>query len=158
MLFRSDAGQGEQRLAAYMQTLAARLERVRITAGDWRRVLKPSVVRATAGNPTIGVFLDPPYSVSGDLYAATNTADDHATISAQVREWCASAPDSMRIVLAGYDDEHDELIERGWTREAGKSGGGAGYSTNADNGKRERLWLSPACLTAEGVLDLAGLA
>ena len=153
-----DAGQGEQRLAAYMQTLATRLERVRITAGDWRRVLKPSVVRATAGNPTIGVFLDPPYSVSGDLYAATNTSDDHATISAQVREWCASAPDSMRIVLAGYDDEHDELIGRGWTCEAGRSGGGAGYSTNADNGKRERLWLSPACLTAEGVLDLAGLA
>lgn len=153
-----DAGQGEQRLAAYMQTLAARLERVRITAGDWRRVLKPSVVRATAGNPTIGVFLDPPYSVSGDLYAATNTSDDHATISAQVREWCATAPDSMRIVLAGYDDEHDELIGRGWTCEAGRSGGGAGYSTNADNGKRERLWLSPACLTAEGVLDLAGLA
>ena len=153
-----DAGQGEQRLAAYMQTLAARLERVRITAGDWRRVLKPSVVRATAGNPTIGVFLYPPYSVSGDLYAATNTSDDHATISAQVREWCATAPDSMRIVLAGYDDEHDELIGRGWTCEAGRSGGGAGYSTNADNGKRERLWLSPACLTAEGVLDLAGLA
>ena len=153
-----NAGQGEQRLAAYMQTLAARLERVRITAGDWRRVLKPSVVRATAGNPTIGVFLDPPYSVSGDLYAATNTSDDHATISAQVREWCATAPDSMRIVLAGYDDEHDELIGRGWTCEAGRSGGGAGYSTNADNGKRERLWLSPACLTAEGVLDLAGLA
>ena len=153
-----DAGQGEQRLAAYMQALATRLERVRITAGDWRRVLKPSVVRATAGNPTIGVFLDPPYSVSGDLYAATNHTSDHATISAQVREWCASAPDSMRIVLAGYDDEHDELLAHGWTREAGKSGGGAGYSTNADNGKRERLWLSPACLTAEGVLDLGGIA
>lgn len=153
-----NAGQGEQRLAAYMQTLATRLERVRITAGDWRRVLKPSVVRATAGNPTIGVFLDPPYSVSGDLYAATNDTSDHATISAQVREWSVTAPDSMRIVLAGYDDEHDELLAHGWTREAGKAGGGAGYSTNADNGKRERLWLSPACLTAEGVLDLAGLA
>jgi hypothetical protein len=31
----------------------------------------------------------------------------------------------------------------------GRSGGGAGYSTNPRNGRRERLWLSPACLTSQ---------
>ena len=36
----------------------------------------------------------------------------------------------------------------------GKSGGGAGYSTNAANGRRERLWLSPDCIQAhQDVLD-----
>ena len=28
----------------------------------------------------------------------------------------------------------------------GKSGGGAGYSVRRDNGRREGMWLSPACL------------
>lgn len=152
-----DAGRGGQRLVAYMQALAQRLERVRITAGDWRRVLKPSVTRATAGNSATGIFLDPPYSTGGSLYASTNTTDDHATISGQVREWCITAPPDLRIVLAGYDAEHDDLLDHGWTREVGKSGSGAGYSTDADSGKRERLWLSPSCLTSEGVLDLGGI-
>jgi len=63
-----------------------------------------------------------------------------------VRAWCLSADPSLRIVLCGYDTEHDELLAHGWTVEAGKAGGGAGYSTRSDNGRRERLWCSPACV------------
>ncbi len=141
-----NAGQGA--LEAYLSTFQRRLSRVRITCGDWRRVLKPSVTRATAGNGQVGVFLDPPYATSGDLYASTNSGDDaHLTVSAEVREWCISEGAGKRIVLAGYGDEHDELLNYGWRVEAGKSGGGAGYNTDGAAGRRERLWVSPECLS-----------
>ncbi|WP_424937551.1 MULTISPECIES: hypothetical protein [Bacteria] len=147
-----DAGQ-EARLAAYMRTLAARLASVRIACGDWRRVLKPSVLRATAGPGITGIFLDPPYATSGDLYASTNTGgDEHKTISAEVRDWCVRHGAGHRIVLCGYDNEHDALLGHGWTVEAGKAGGGAGYSTDLGAGRRERLWVSPECM-ADGLLD-----
>lgn len=135
-----DAGQGA--LNTYMQRLADRLARVRITCGDWARVVTPSVHRAGAGGDgTRAVFLDPPYATSGDLYAAAT-----AGIAEQVRDWCTTAPSNLRIVLCGYDDEHDALVGRGWAKTEGKSGRGAGYSTRSDNGRRERLWCSPACL------------
>ena len=145
-----DAGQG---LITYMRTLSDRLANTRITCGDWRRVLKPSVTRATAGPGITGIFLDPPYATSGDLYATTNTTDDHHTISGDVRAWCLTAPSDLRIVLCGFYGEHDELLERGWTVEAGKAGGGAGYNTDGKAGRRERLWCSPSCLR-DGLLEL----
>jgi hypothetical protein len=145
-----DAGQGA--LTAYLERLAARLSRVRITCGSWERVVKPSVVRAGAGGDgTRAVFLDPPYTTSGELYAH---GCDTGAVSAAVQEWCRDADPSLRIVLAGYDDEHDTLVECGWQRVAGKAGGGAGYSVRSDNGKREGLWLSPSCVSVSGQLGL----
>jgi len=158
----SNAGQGVNRklphlgdagkLDGYMHALAMRLARVRITCGDWQRVLKPSVIRATAGNSTIGVLLDPPYSTSGDLYATTNTGQ-HQDISAQVREWATDNGTNYRIVLCGYDDEHDELLGHGWRKEIGRAGGGACYNTDGRAGRRERLWLSPSCVETALALD-----
>ena len=151
-----NAGRGA--LDAYMHALATRLHRVRITCGSWERVLTPSASRAGAGGDgSRAILLDPPYATSGDLY---HEADHDGSVSAAVRAWCLTAPDDLRIVLCGYDTEHDELIEHGWEVRHGKAGGGAGYSTRADNGRRERLWLSPACLgvgLAQGVLDLEGM-
>jgi site-specific DNA-adenine methylase len=143
---------GQDALTAYLTRLAQRLSRVRITCGSWERVVKPSVVRAGAGGDgTRAVFLDPPYTTSGDLYAH---GDRTGSVSAAVREWCESADPNLRIVLAGYDDEHDALNAHGWRRVDGKSGGGAGYSVRSDNGKREGLWLSPACLSSHDQLGL----
>ena len=145
-----DAGQG--RVVAYLDALARRLERVRITCGSWERVVTPSVVRSgTGGDGTRAVFLDPPYATSGDLYAATTDQ-----VAEQVRAWCETADPALRIVLCGYDDEHNALLAHGWHRIEGKSGSGAGYSTRADNGRRERLWLSPACLGDHRQDDLFG--
>ena len=136
-----------------MTRLSQRLTHVRITAGDWRRVLTPSASRAgTGGDGSTAIFLDPPYATSGDLYAHS----EHG-IAERVREWCQSAPRDLRIVLCGYDDEHDALLSHGWTVAQGKAGGGAGYSTRADNGRRERLWLSPACLRGQDALDFEGV-
>ena len=147
-----DAGQG---LLDYFDQLADRLARVRITCGDWRRVLTPAVTRSgTGGDGTRAIFLDPPYATSGDLYA--ESADG---ISDQVRDWCITNADGMRVILCGYDDEHNDLLRHGWTVIDGKSGGGAGYSTNAANGRRERLWMSPECIGAhQDALDFGGAA
>jgi hypothetical protein len=135
-----DAGKGQ--LIGYMQRLADRLQRVRITCGSWERVVKPSVTRSgTGGDGTRAIFLDPPYATSGDLYAESSEG-----IADAVREWCLIAPRELRIVLCGYDNEHDDLLHHGWGVVEGKAGGGAGYSTNPTNGRRERLWLSPACI------------
>lgn len=152
-----DAGKvHEAQLALYMRQIAARLERVRITCGSWERVVKPSALRAkTGGDGSVAVLLDPPYATSGDLYAE---GDTDGTVSAAVREWCLMAPADLRIVLCGYDHEHDELLSQGWRVEQGQGGGGAGYSVNAANGRRERLWLSPACLRAETLFDLGSAA
>jgi hypothetical protein len=135
-----DAGRGQ--LKAYMGQLADRLRRVRITCGSWERVVKPSVTRSgTGGDGTRAIFLDPPYATSGDLYAHVD-----ADVGLAVRDWCVTAPRELRVILCGYDTEHDALLAHGWTVTDGKSGGGAGYSTNSANGRRERLWLSPACI------------
>jgi len=146
-----NAGQG---LVRYLQQIAARIERVRITCGSWERVVKPSVVRAGVGGDGVrSIFLDPPYATSGDLYA-----HDDANVAERVRAWCETAPAEWRIVLCGYDEEHDSLLSHGWRVVQGKSGRGAGYSTRKDNGRRERLWLSPACLGNQGMLALDGAA
>lgn len=142
-----NAGQGP--LEAYFQQLQARLRRVRITCGDWRRVVQPSVTRSgCGGDGSHSIFLDPPYATSGDLYAESS----HGVAEA-VREWCMTVDPAMRIVLCGYDDEHDALQAHGWTVQQGKAGGGAGYSTRSDNGRRERLWCSPSCI-GQGQLSL----
>lgn len=140
-------------LVAYLARLQARLSGVRITCGTWTRTVKPSVIRATAGNSIIGVFLDPPYATSGDLYATTNTGNEHLTIADDVRQWCQQQS-GLRIILCGYDSEHDALLGYGWSVVNGKSGGGAGYNVRGDSGRRERLWRSPECLDAAQMLDL----
>ena len=146
-----DAGKGA--LISYFDKLARRLHRVRITCGSWERVVKPSVVRSgTGGDGARALFLDPPYATSGDLYAATSEG-----ISDEVRDWCTTNTNGMRVVLCGYDTEHDALLDHGWEVIDGKAGGGAGYSTNSANGRRERLWLSPGCIrTHQDVLDFSG--
>lgn len=140
-----DAGQGISRaddLTAYLSALADRLARVRITCGDWRRVVGPSVIRSrTGGDGHLAMLLDPPYATSSDVYGGVST-----DVADEVHAWCLTAPENMRIVLCGYDHEHSELEDHGWRVVDGKSGGGSGYSVRSDNGRRERLWCSPACL------------
>ena len=144
-----NAGQGyDAPLRAYMQALSARLRDVRITCGDWARVVTPSVMRATrGGDGSVGILLDPPYTTGGDMYGHVDADVSHA-----VRGWCRTANASLRIVLCGFEDDHDELLPRGWRKVQGK--GGSGYSTDRKAHKRERLWLSPACLGAQMELGL----
>ena len=141
-----------------MTALADRLARVRIACGDWQRVLTPSVTRsqvARGGDGATAVFLDPPYATSGDLYQATRDDPSGHDVAERVRDWCATAPPELRIILCGYDTEHDALLAHGWTVHQGTAGG-SGYNTDPTNHRRERLWASPACLTHHqvSILDL----
>ena len=92
------------------------------------------------------MFLDPPYSVGADLYAA------ESRLQAEVQEWCLAHQDTpnLRIVLCGYDGEYDLP---GWEVVAWEAGSSYAKSAgNHVNAKRERLWVSPSCVGQRGML------
>lgn len=144
-------------IAQWFAALSERLRDVRVCCGDWRRVLSDAAM-AKRIFPAIGVFLDPPYLHSTgrceDLYAK-----ESSTVAAAAAAWCREHGDDpqMRIVLAGYAEEH-ELP--GWLRIAwsprGWAGGGYGNANKANrNAERETLWLSPACRINDAERDPA---
>ena len=115
----------------------------RVCCGDWGRIMSPGTVTR---NGTAAVLLDPPYSLTGAVYA-----NDSTTVSGDVREWCLlnGANPKLRVALCGHDTEHNELEEWGWTVETwGKRGG---YQGKDD---RERIWFSPHCLRPEAAGQL----
>lgn len=143
-------------LTEWFAALAARLRNVRVCCGDWSRVVSKS---ATYGHiqcfngGTCGVFLDPPY---GDTRKAVYAVDS-TTVLDDVRAWCSANDErpNLRIVLAGFEGEHDALEQRGWRvvewYRKGFLSGGYGNVGGADNSQmhRDRLWLSPACLAPD---------
>ena len=133
----------EAALRAWFAMLAARLEGVRITCGDWRRVLGPS---PTVHLGTTAVFLDPPYGVAEreDCYS-----HDSRHVANEVREWAIAHGEDprLRIALAGYDTEH--AMPARWTAHRWKAHGGYANQGNGQgrvNAGRECLWFSPHCL------------
>ncbi|MDB4871945.1 MAG: hypothetical protein JWL97_2949 [Gemmatimonadales bacterium] len=130
-------------LLEYIEALSTRLRRVRVTCGDWSRVLGPAV---TTSIGLTGIFLDPPYShderVPGIYSQDLDIADS-------VRDWAVANGDNpqLRIALCGYEGEHE--MPDGWECVGWKAGGGHGRTPRARaNVNRERIWFSPACLSA----------
>lgn len=120
-----------------MQRLAVRLRRVRVWCGDWER----AILRSRAIEQHAALFLDPPYDASvrsSGLYAA----GDDGSVAARCVAWALDHA-YLRIVVAGYEDEHCDTL-RDW-RVLSWSGGLASGATSAANRHKERLWLSPAC-------------
>ena len=141
-------------IRAWMRELHQRLRDVRVTCGDWQRVLKDSV---TTRHGLTAVFLDPPYE-KGDMdYGAGGMG---LGIADAVREWCAANGDNpkLRIVLCGHAGEHDALLEHGWHLRTWKAGGGYALREEAiANAKSETLWCSPHCVPARGAAFNDGL-
>ena len=136
---------GDNNLCDYFAALAQRLTRVRVSCGDWTRILSPAV---TTTNGMTGMVLDPPYeqATRSKVYAV------ESDVSGDVRAWAlAHGEDPMlRIVLCGYEGE--EMPET-WQTIAWKATGVYGNQAagrGRANAYRERLWLSPACLTVGG--------
>jgi len=130
--------------------LSERLRRVRVCCGDWKRVTGPSV---TTEHGLTGMFLDPPYRPVGRT-AGLYTSDGTDCLNDEVEAFCRERGDDprMRIVLCGYEGEYDLP---GWRVEAWKAHGGYGARGNGmgkENAKRERLWISPHCLTEQNLL------
>jgi site-specific DNA-adenine methylase len=147
-------------LLRWFEFLAARLRHVRILNGDWKRcvtsgVLKTITVRQGTGKA--GIFLDPPYRATDTRDANLYTHDDGDKVSAEVREWCKENGDDpdYRIVLAGFAGEgHEELEALGWRCESWfqsgfLKGGMAQQGEEGHSQDKERLWISPHCLTGE---------
>ena len=141
-------------LLAYMQSLAERLRRVRVCCGDWMLICGPT---PTFGHGLTGVFLDPPYAHDmrhSELYTCETDC------SADVREWAVSQGGNplMRIALCGYDGEH--VMPDDWECVSWNAGKGyAAQGGDNDNGRKERIWFSPACIklkrTGNRQLDFA---
>ena len=137
---------------AWMRALCERLRYVRVTCGDWTRVLGPSV---TWKHGMTGVVLDPPYSHSerdNGLYAV------EADIAPQVQAWCLANGDNslLRIVLCGLSGEYDLP---GWRQIPWKATAGySGQNRDRDNhnSERETLWASPACLAPQQLTMFGG--
>ena len=130
----------------WFANLADRMRDVRVACGDWTRVTGPAVL--DAGGGLTGIFLDPPYSSTEH---SIDYAQGQSDVAADVTAWCSvNGPNpSLRIVLAGYDGEHNVLEQQGWRSVAWKARGGygsQGEGRGRENSARERLWLSPHCM------------
>ena len=149
-----DAGRGERKefILQWMRDLQSRLRDVRISCGDWTRVLESSV---TTRHGLTGVFLDPPYTKGEMNYAAGGVGGD---LSSAVRMWCVTSgnDENLRIVLCGHAGEHDELLRHGWSVAAWRARKGYANSEEAlQNTADETLWCSPNCdAAAQGALDM----
>lgn len=97
-------------IRAWMRELHQRLRDVRVTCGDWGRVVKDSI---TTRNGLTAVFLDPPYTNGAMDYGAGGMGQG---IADDVRQWCATngSNPQLRIVLCGHAGEHDALLAQGW--------------------------------------------
>ncbi len=154
-----DAGRGECErrldvLIQWMRDLQDRLRNVRVCCGDWSRVCGPT---PTIKLGTTGVFLDPPYSDKAgrdnDIYRCEDADVAHA-----VRAWCLEhgGDKRLRIVLCGYEGEHNNLEKHGWRVEEWKAHGGYGpqrSGSDYQNKFRERLWCSLHCVGQRGLFD-----
>ena len=139
-----DAGKGNfqarvEWVEGWLTALQDRLCQVRIACGDWKRVLGEST---TIKHGITAVFMDPPYQGTEYVYGSTES------VSNEVRAWCAvnGGHSALRIILAGRGDEHDDLIDHGWSVHRWTAR--KGYS-NSDLHGTETLWLSPNCILAE---------
>ena len=137
-------------IRAWMRELHQRLRDVRVTCGDWGRVVKDSI---TTRNGLTAVFLDPPYT-KGDMdYSAGGMGQG---IADDVRAWCAAngSNPQLRIVLCGHAGEHDALLAQGWHTRAWKAGSGYALTDEAiANRQSETLWCSPHCVPERGVVQ-----
>ena len=135
---------GKNKIYEWFERLQARLVRVRVACGDWGRVVTET---PTLKIGLTGIFLDPPYGV-GDREECYRV--DSRDVAGEVLQWCKKNGENplLRIVLAGYEGEHDSLESLGWRVHAWKANGG--FSNQGKHGnlnaRRERLWFSPNCL------------
>lgn len=132
-------------LVADLERLADRLRNVRVTCGDWRRVLAYSVL--TRHGDTF-VFLDPPYLM--DTYAPVYGVDGCEDVALDVWQWAVEHGDDpgLRIVLCGYEGHYRFPAgwrEVPWTTSGGRANKANRHGRGRENARRERLYFSPHC-------------
>ena len=158
----SGAGMGDfgepfdRHIFEWFRELQERLRYVRVVVGDWKQVCGGNWQANNFG--TCGIFFDPPYShgIGRDngIYV-----HESATVARECAAWAierGKLPE-YRIVLAGYIDEHQDLIDAGWRVHQWAAQGGYAHQARSDdspgktNRHREALFFSPHCLSADAV-------
>jgi site-specific DNA-adenine methylase len=145
-----DAGRGARSefIHEWMALLHDKLRDVRVTCGDWSRVVKDSV---TTRHGLTGLFLDPPYTKGAMDYTAKGTG---GALADEVRQWCAANGGNrlLRIVLCGHAGEHDDLLQHGWSIRTWTARKGYALTDEAvENSQSETLWCSPHCIAEIGI-------
>lgn len=138
---------GENRIKAvtdWMIELQGRLREVRVSCGDWSRIMGRSFLELEGLS---AVFLDPPYE-RGDFQYGDGT---DRRVANDVRAWCAANGDNrlLRIALCGHDGDHDELLALGWDKRYWKAV--KGYALKSELWKGEAIWFSPHCNKPSGL-------
>ncbi len=131
--------------------LSSRLMNVKMACGDFTRVLtKPF----TTFHGLTSIFLDPPYGVK--KRTRCYGSHDSRTVAADCRNWCLENQNNkqLRIALCGYEGEHEELLENGWTVHCWSTDGGYSNRGDNDNRHKERIFFSPHCLPERKQLEL----
>lgn len=155
----------------WIAALAARLRRVRVACGDWRRLTSRAVLcvaTPTHSGTSAGLFLDPPYDDAEDhegdgkrratrLYESDDptVARDVARRAEELHADAERLGSDLRIVVAGYAGgaKPAGFREVAWDPSTLQAGGG--YGRKNGNGRRERLWLSPMCQPVQGEVGAA---
>jgi DNA adenine methylase len=132
----------------YMKQLQNRLFEVKVVCGDWTKVMGGNWRIA---NGDCAVFLDPPYAPETGRRNKVYKKDE-LTTAKDVLNWCKENGDNRlyKIALCGYDGEHNELENMGWTVHSWATSGGfancaKGESRGKKNRFKERIWFSPFC-------------
>jgi hypothetical protein len=130
----------------WFRALAARLRRVRVCCGDWRRVLGPGTLgkgKNVGGRSPCAVLLDPPYPHDHrdpHLYGGQDSPD----VWWAARDWALEHGDDpeLRIALCGYSGDFGG--HAGWTEYAWRGARGYAGKDNA-NREQERIWFNSSC-------------
>ena len=147
--------QSSKNVKETFEKLSNRLKNVKVVCGDWKRVCGGNWQKN--GVSSCGFFFDPPYSVTdrSDCYEV----EDYE-VAKEVQAYCLEKgkEKGVRIVIAGYYEEHESLLSHGWTFESWTTNGGYGNMGGEDcQGKKNRfkeaLFFSPNCIK-KGKLNL----
>ena len=132
----------------WFRQLSERLRRVRVVCGDWNRICGGDW-QDDRGN--VGMYFDPPYGIKARRKVGIYQ-EDSLDVAAEVQQWCLERGErkTYRIVLSGYIEEHDNLLNEGWTvhrwsAHGGYANKGKGETSGKVNRHREALFFSPHC-------------
>ena len=131
-----------------MRALHDRFKHVTVLNCDWTEAVAPFAQQsATNGpNPSVAVFLDPPYRTKGRrdsiLYGsdADGTSDD---VAESAYEWAVENGDKFRVAYCCYED--DFLVPAGWDTHVSFLSGIRNAKRRATN--RDMVMFSPVCRT-----------
>lgn len=120
---------------------AERLSNTTLLCGDFERAMTPAILKRF---PTVGIFLDPPYSVSTGRKANLYAKDSEASADLNAQQWAVDHGESCKIVFAGYAAAL--LDDAGWDQRQWDAPQGMSYSESNNNKEKETLWISPSII------------